>query len=127
MNNLNYIANTFGVFSLFAFAIAIFPSLTNFLKRHNRWTRTILQAARYGLLIAVSFGLAHGLLMTQQDNLNFYDLNTYWIFAGGLFAFNLLAFLAFMSVELKSDWRKLNYLNYAALLLVAIHIGQIVF
>ena len=127
MANINYAANIFGFISLFVFAIAISPSLINLFKIPYKHKRAILQTGRYGLLCAVCLGLAHGLLMTQQDNINFYDLNTYWIYAVGLFAFNLLVFLVFMYTELKSDLKKLNYLSYAALLLLAIHVGQVVF
>ncbi|MEL6931052.1 MAG: hypothetical protein AAFO95_20890 [Cyanobacteria bacterium J06600_6] len=124
MINPNYAANFLGIFSLLTFAIAISPTLIKLLKLPNRHKRAILRTGRYGLLSSVCLGLTHGLLMTQQDNLNFYDLNTYWVFAGGLFAFNLLVFFAFMYSELRSDSKKLSYFSYAALLLLAIHLGQ---
>ena len=124
MVNPNSIANIFGIFSLFAFAIAISPSLIKLLKIRVRYKRAILQTGRYGVLATVCLGLIHGLLMTQQDNIDFYNLNTYWIYAVGLFAFNILVFCAFMYPELKSDLKKLNYLSYGALLLLAVHVGQ---
>jgi len=123
MININFIANFFGAFSLFTFAIAILPSLIKLLKiKESR--RAILQTSRYGLLGTVCLGLIHGLLMTQQDNIDFYSLNTYWVYAVGLFAFNIIVFFAFTYTELKSDSRKLDCLSYGALLLLAVHVGQ---
>ena len=124
--NINFTANILGVCSLGAFAIAISPTL-NFLFKLPLNRYKMLQIARYGLLASVCMGLSHGLLMTQQDNINFYDLSTYWTYAVGLFAFNLLAFLAFTYSELRSDYKKLNYFCYGALILLACHVGQSVF
>ena len=125
--NIIFTANTLGICSLGAFAIAISPTLSFLLKFSARHRQQLLRVARYGLLAAVCFGLSHGLLMTQQDNINFYNLSTYWTYAVGLFAFNLLVFLAFMYGELKSDVRKLNYFCGGALVLITCHVGQIIF
>lgn len=122
--NLSFTANTLGIVSLIASLIAISPTLINLFKCSIRNKKVIYKIARIGLMATVCFGLTHGLLMTQQDNINFYDLNTYWVYAGGLFTFNLFAFWAFMSAELKSDTKKLNYLSYGALFLLACHLGQ---
>ena len=120
--NLYLIANTSGVFSLLAAAIAISPALISLLRLPTN-QNSILHA-RIGLMFAVCLGLLHGLLMTQQENINFYDINTYWIYAVGLFTFNLLAFIALMYGELKLDRQKLNYFSYGVLLLLACHVGQ---
>ena len=124
--NINFYANILGTFSLFAFAIAISPTL-NFLFKLSLNRRKMWQIARYSLLASVCMGLSHGLLMTQQDNINFYELNTYWTYAVGLFTFNLLAFLAFTFSELRSNYKKLNYFYYGALILLVCHVGQSVF
>lgn len=124
MINPNYPANIFGVFALIALAIAIIPALIGLFKAPHHSQRLSLQIGRYSLLGAVSLGLAHGLLMTQRENLDFYNLNLYWVYAGGLFAFNLLVFLAFMYPELRADSKKLSYFSCAALLLLCVHIGQ---
>lgn len=126
MTNINYFANLFGVLSLFACAIATLPTAIDLLNSYKH-KRVILQIGRYGLLSAVCLGLTHGLLMTQQDNIDFYDLNTYWIYAVGLFSFNLLIFIAFMYTELRLNFKQLSYISYAALLLLAIHVGQAIF
>lgn len=121
---LSLTANSLGVLSLFAAIIAITPSLINLLKLSFKNKKSIFQIARIGLISTVCFGLIHGLLMTQLENINFYAINTYWVYAGGFFTFNIFAFLAFMYAELKLDTKKLNYLSYAALFLLACHLGQ---
>ncbi|MEL6495391.1 MAG: hypothetical protein AAFQ41_09745 [Cyanobacteria bacterium J06623_7] len=122
--NISFFANILGACSLGAFAIAVLPTLGSIFKSLSRRRRQIRQIARYSLLICVCLGLSHGLLMTQQHNIDFYDLGTYWTYAVGLFAFNLLVFIAFMYGELKSDGHKLDYFCYGALTLLVCHVGQ---
>lgn len=122
--NSNFAANTMGMLALCTLAIAISPSLINICKTAFKPSRALLQAAHYGLLSTLCLGLIHGLLMTQQDRLNFYDINTYWVYAGGLFTFNLVAFIAFTYTELRVNLRQLGYFSYAALFLLVCHLGQ---
>ena len=125
--NLSLTANILGILSLIASLIAISPTLLNLFKFSwkNKNKRATWQIARIGLMATICLGLIHGLLMTQQEEaINFYKMETYWVYAGGLFAFNLFAFWAFMFAELKSDTKRLNYLTYGALFLLACHVGQ---
>ena len=121
-NNLT--ANILGVLSVISAIVAFSPSLLNIVKRKINHRRLLLQTARMGLIITVCLALIHGLLMTQLDNINFYNINTYWSYALGLFAFNLIVFFACTFSEVKLDDRKLNYFSYAALLLLIFHVGQ---
>ena len=122
--NLSLTANILGILSLIASLTAISPTLINLFKFSWKNKRAIWQIARIGVMATVCLGLIHGLLMTQQEGINFYEMNTYWVYAGGLFAFNLFVFWAFMFPELKSDTKRLNYLTYGALFLLACHIGK---
>lgn len=125
MMNLSLTANILGILSLIASLIAISPTLINLFKFSWKNKRAIWYIARIGVLATVCLGLIHGLLITQQEEaINFYKMKTYWVYAGGLFAFNLFAFWAFMFAELKSDTKRLNYLTYGALFLLACHVGQ---
>ena len=122
--NLSLTANILGILSLIASLTAISPTLINLFKFSIINKRLMWQIARMGLMATICLGLIHGLLMTQQEAINFYEMNTYWVYAGGLFAFNLFAFWAFMFPELKSDNKRLNYLTYGALFLLVCHVGQ---
>ena len=121
---LNLTANTLGILSLISSIVAFSPCLVSLFGKRHSYQRKLLQTARVGLIITVCLGLIHGLLTTQIDSIDFYNINTYWIYAAGLFAYNLIAFLAFTFAELKSDYKKLNYLSYSALLLLIFHVGQ---
>lgn len=124
MTNISLTADILGVISLIASLAAISPAVINLYKFSSKYKKLIWQIAHAGLMTTICLGLIHGLLSTQLNNINFYDLNTYWVYAGGLFTFNLFAFWAFMYTELKLDPKKLNYLSYGALFLLACHIGQ---
>jgi len=124
MINSNSIANTAGILSLLS-SIAMFsPTLIDLFRVNFNRQRLAANISRFSLLLTISFGLAHGLLTTQNVNIDFYSIDTYWIYAGGVFVFNLFVFFAFTFSELKRDSTKLNYISYAALLLLICHVGQ---
>ena len=123
MISLNFVANSVGILSLTTSVAVLYPTLIKIFKINLNCRRSILCIFRYGLLLTISLGLIHGLLMTQNTNTNFYDLSTYWTYASGLFVFNLFVFLAFVP-ELRFNFNKIDYLNYAALILLACHVGQ---
>ena len=122
ITNSNLIANWLGILSVLGFALAFSPTLTNILNYKHNNNRVIFKAAYWGLIIAIFFGLSHGLLMTQKDNINFYDSKTYWIYAEGLFTFNLLIFLAFSFNEIKLNLKKFSYFTCALLFLLGCHL-----
>ena len=123
-NNLNWIANCLGILSLLGFSLAFSPGIANILNYKYNNNRTIITAVYWGLIIAIFFGLSHGLLMTQKENINFYDLKTYWTYAQGLLTFNLLIFFAFSFTEIKLNPKKNIYFTYALLFLVACHLWK---
>ena len=122
ITNLNWIANCLGILSLLGFALAFSPALINILNYKYNNNRAIVTSARWGLMIAIFSGLSHGLIMTQKENLNFYDLKTYWIYAEGLLTFNLLIFLAFGFTEIKLNLKRFSYFTYALLFLLGCHL-----
>ena len=122
--NLNWIANCLGILSLLGLSLAFFPAIANILNYKYNNNRAIITAAYWGLIIAIFFGLSHGLLMTQKENINFYDLKTYWTYAQGLLTFNLLIFLAFSFAEIKSNLKKFVYFTYALLFLLGCHLWE---
>ena len=124
--NLNWIANCFGILSLLGFTLAFYPALTNILN-YKFTKRVILTVSHWGLIITIFCSLIHGLLMTQKENIDFYDLKTYWIYAEGLLTFNLLIFLAFNFTEIKLNLKRFIYFTYALLFLLGCHLwGSVV-
>ena len=124
MVNPNLIANTAGILSLVSSTAVLSPTFFNLFQRNLNRKQLILDISRFSLLLSISLGLIHGLLMTQTTNINFYNFNTYWIYGGGLFVFNFFVFFAFTFSELKRDFKKFNYFNCALLLLLLCHVGQ---
>ena len=124
MFNLNLIANILGFLSLMSAAVAFSPCIISTVKKRLKHQRSLLKIARIGLIITVGLALVHGLLTTQLESIDFYNLHTYWVYAVGLFSFNLIVFLTFTFTELKADNKKLNYFSYGALLLLIFHVGQ---
>lgn len=124
MNNLNLLANILGVLSLVSSIVAFSPSLISLFKKTYRHNRELLRLTYLSLMLTLCLGLIHGLLMTQNSNIDFYSMHTYWVYGVGLFSFNILVFITFSFTELKSNFKQLNYFSYGALLLLLFHIGQ---
>ena len=79
-------------------------------------------------MLTISLGLIHGLLMTQRADIDFYNLNIYWLYAEGVFVYNLFVFCIFAFSQLKSELKKLNYSSYTALFLILCHpVPKIIF
>lgn len=121
--NIYWMANCLGILSLLGFTLALSPVIAN-LANYQYGDRRILSiASKWGLLIAIFSSLSHGLLMTQKNNINFYDLKTYWSYAEGILTLNLLIILAFSFNEIKSNQKRFIYFVYVSLFLVACHLS----
>ena len=119
------IANTAGIMSLLCSFGVVYPTFVHLTSQKNINYRQLVSNISYvGLILSICLGLIHGLLTTQINNIDYSDINTYWLYAGGLFAFDLLIFLAIAFSELKRNLEKFNYFNYALLLLLIFHVGQ---
>ena len=123
ITNLQWIAECLGIISLFGFALILSPLIINMVNHLSGYHRILLAASRWGLIIAIFSGLSHGLLMTQKENLDFYDLKTYWIYAEGLLTFNLLIILAFGFNEIKLNLKRFVYFVYALLFFIVCHLS----
>lgn len=124
MIGTNLIANAAGILSLLSSCVVVSPTLTRLFQKDISYKKEVFNICYVSLLMTICLGLIHGLLTTQIANIDFSNIGTYWMYGGGLFVFNLFIFLAIAFAELKQDREKLNYLNYAALLLLTFHIGQ---
>ncbi|MGV2831295.1 hypothetical protein [Myxosarcina sp. GI1(2024)] len=123
-SNVNLLANSLGVLSLIGSSIVFYPAIASTVRLLPNYKILCWQTARLALMVTIFLGLVHGLLMTQKEDIDFNELNTYWVYAEGLLAFNLLIFLAFTFSELKRDLKKLIYFTYAGLFLLGCHVWQ---
>ncbi len=122
--NLNWIANCLGILSLLGFTLVFFPAIANILNYKHNNNKAILRVANWGLIVGIFFGLSHGLLMTQIENIDFYDLKTYWSYAEGLLTFNLLTFCAFNFTKITLNLKRFIYFTYALLFLLGCHLWE---
>ena len=123
-NNINIlIASSCGSLACISSLIALFPVIVNTIKLSFE-RRLMIKIAKIGIVIAIFLGLIHGLIETQKQEINFYDLQTYWVYAEGLFALNFLIFLSFCLGEITINMKKLTYFTYAGLFLVGCHVWQ---
>lgn len=121
-NSIIWLSDSLGFLSLFFFCLAFLPNIIRLLKIYINKVNWLKKITSLGLTITIFFALVHGLLMTQKEEIDFYSLKTYWIYAEGIVAFNLLTFFAFNLRELSLDKKKLSYLLYAVLFLLGCHI-----
>lgn len=119
--NLLPTAYSLGIFSTLGFTLTLSPVIISF--TNYQICNKILQRVSYwGLIAAIFFALSHGLLMTQKDNIDFYNLKTYWTYAEGLLALNFLIMLAFNFTKIQLDRKRFAFFIYALLFLVVCHL-----
>ena len=124
MIGTNSIANIAGVSSLLSSFAVIYPTFIHLFQNNISHRKLFSKIYYVSLLITICLGLIHGLLATQLTNIDYFNIYTYWIYAGGLLVFNLFVLIAIAFPELKHNLKKFDYLNYAVLLLLIFHVGQ---
>ena len=124
MIRINLIANITGILSLLSSFAIICPTFIHLFQNNVSHKKLFSKISYVSLLITICFGLIHGLLATQLANIDYFNIHTYWIYAGGLLVFNLFVLIAIAFPELKHNLKKFDYLNYAVLLLLIFHVGQ---
>ncbi|MGK7899110.1 MAG: hypothetical protein AB4372_37210 [Xenococcus sp. (in: cyanobacteria)] len=121
-NNIDLlIASSCGSLAFLGSIIAFLPIIINAI-RISVDRRFIIKLASIGSAIAICLGLIHGLIETQKQEIDFYDLQTYWIYADGLFALNILVFFSFSLTDISINIKKITYLTYASLFLIGCHV-----
>ena len=123
-NNIDLlIASSCGTLAVMGSIMAFLPIIINAIKIFIDW-KFIIKLARIGSAIAISLGLIHGLIETQKQAIDFYDLQTYWIYADGLFTLNILVYFSFSLADISINIKKITYLTYASLFLLGCHVWQ---
>lgn len=124
MTNTDWIAHCLGFLSLLGCLLIFCPVIAIVFDNKRSDRQMFLKLAKWGAIITVAAGLSHGLLTTQQDNIDFYDLKTYWTYAEGLLTFNLLIYLVLSFNEIKLNFKRYIYFIYALLFFVVAHLSE---
>ena len=123
-NNIDLlIASPCGTLAFMGSIVAFLPIIINTIRISIDW-KFIIKLARIGSAIAISLGLIHGLIETQKQEIDFYDLQTYWIYADGLFTLNILVYFSFSLADISINIKKITYLTYASLFLIGCHVWE---
>lgn len=123
MFNLLQIAYYWGIISLLGFTFTMSPVIVNLVNCQLAKNRTLQKVSYWGLIATLFSALIHGLLMTQKESIDFYNLKTYWTYVEGLLTFNLFIILAFNFDEIKYNQKRFIYFIYALLFLVVCHLS----
>ncbi len=124
------LANFLGFLALGSYILTLLPTILRIVfpqtkKTHIR--RLLLKYRRQIGLIAFACALAHGWLLIAKRNIDFFDLDTYWVYIQGVATFIIFALLAVTSNnwsirKLKCNWKKLHSLTYLAMFLLTWHV-----
>ena len=124
------LANFLGFLALSSYIATLLPTILRILfpqTKKNHIPRLLQKYRRQIGLIAFVLALAHGFLLIRKRNLDFFDLQTYWIYIQGLATLLIFTLLAITSNnwsirKLKRNWKKLHSLTYLAMFLLTWHI-----
>lgn len=124
------LANFFGFLALISYITTLLPTILRIVFPQTRKTkiRKLLRKHRRQIgLIAFALASAHGWLLIAKRNIDFFDLDTYWVYIQGIATFLIFTLLAVTSNnwsmrKLKCNWKKLHSLTYLAMFLLAWHV-----
>ena len=124
------LANFFGFLALISYITTLIPTILRIVFPQTRKTkiRKLLHKHRRQIgLIAFALASAHGWLLIAKRNIDFFDLDTYWVYIQGIATLLIFTLLAVTSNnwsmrKLKCNWKKLHSLTYLAMFLLAWHV-----
>lgn len=124
------LANFLGFLALGSYIATLLPSILRIVFPQTRKTiirQFLLKYRRQFGLIAFAFAIAHGWLLIVKRNIDFFDLDTYWVYIQGVATFLIFTLLAVTSNnwsmrKLKCNWKKLHSLTYLAMFFLAWHV-----
>lgn len=124
------LANVLGLIALVTYCITLLPTILRTVFTQTKETgipKWLLKRRRIIGLISFFLALAHGFMMIQKRNFDFFDLKTFLIYIQGISTFAIFTVLAITSNDwsvkkLKSNWKKLHKLTYLAMFILAWHI-----
>ncbi len=124
------LANFFGFLALISYIATLLPTILRIVFpqiRNTEICKLLRKHRRQIGLIAFVLALAHGWLLIAKRNIDFFDLDTYWVYIQGVATLLIFTLLAVTSNnwsmrKLKCNWKKLHSLTYLAMFLLAWHV-----
>ncbi|BAY71646.1 ferric reductase-like transmembrane domain-containing protein [Anabaena sp. FACHB-709] len=124
------LANVLGMMALVTYCITLLPTILRIVFPQTKETgipKWLLKRRRMIGLISFFLALAHGFMMIQKRNFDFFDFKTFVIYIQGISIFTIFTILAVTSNDwsvkkLKSNWKQLHKLTYLAMFILTWHI-----
>ena len=122
--------NSLGLSALVCYVLTLLPTILRIVfpkTKKTKFTKLLLKYRRQIGVIAFLLALAHGLLLVNKRNLDFFDIQTYWVYSQGIVTFIIFTLLAMTSnnwsiKKMKKNWKKLHQLTYLAMFLLTWHV-----
>lgn len=132
MFRLDYppLANWAGFSAALLYVVTLLPTILRVVFPSTKTTgipkKLLIQRRLLGI-IAFLLSVIHGYWLISKRELDFLDLQTYWVYCQGIFTFLIFALLAITSNDwsvkkLKKNWKKLHKLTYLAMFLLLWHV-----
>ncbi|KAI9135442.1 ferric reductase-like transmembrane domain-containing protein [Acaryochloris sp. CCMEE 5410] len=132
MFRLDYppLANWAGFSAALLYVVTLLPTILRVVFPSTKTTgipkKLLIQRRLLGI-IAFLLSVIHGYWMVSKRELDFLDIQTYWIYCQGIFTFLIFTLLAITSNDwsvkkLKKSWKKLHKLTYLAMFLLLWHV-----
>lgn len=124
------IAKVFGVLGLFTYIATLLPSILKIVfpsTKKSIIVRFLFKYRRQTGVTAFVFGLEHGILLIQENDLDLLCLDSYYNYFLGFLSLFILTLLAITSnnwsvKKLKQNWKRLHSLTYLIIFLLLGHV-----
>jgi sulfoxide reductase heme-binding subunit YedZ len=124
------LANIFGFIALILYFLTLQPGFFRvihpiFLK--NKFLSFVTRHRRKLGILAFLSALVHGVILSLEHQLNFFELETFQRYWPGISLISIFGILAFTSNEwsvrhLKQNWKKLHQITFLAMFVMLYHI-----
>lgn len=124
------LANILGFLALISYIVTLLPTILRIVFPQTKQTgipKLLLQHRRTIGILAFVFAFAHGYILVQKRNFDFFDLKTSWVYIQGVVTFTIFTLLAITSNDwsvkkLKKNWKRLHQLTYLAMFMLTWHV-----
>ncbi|QLE56375.1 ferric reductase-like transmembrane domain-containing protein [Nostoc sp. TCL26-01] len=122
--------NSLGFLALGAYTLTLMPTNLRIIfpqTKQAKLPKWLLKYRRLIGILAFCLALFHAFLLVKKRDVDFLDINTYWIYIQGISTFIIFTLLAITSNDwsikrLKKNWKRLHTLTYLAMFLLTWHV-----